>query len=370
MPPKWYKGLVVVTSRTVAGAAERAAALELRDALGSSLDIGVVLARAYPALLRLVHADAAALGVSPPNQASGFEWLVADLPKAFFADYGELAQHDFVRDAVIKRPNVVLRDGDMLPRRELEASVMYRHARETGAPLEQVMAVMLHVDDAWQSGLAVYRDRRRPFLARERAALQEATPALANAVRNCRLFGAASSWESATRALLEDGGAAAVLVTSSGLETGRSPRAAALVERWFAPHERRPGRLPAPLADALARATPTPVRMTWTRSGDEATLNVSFLPLPPQATGEASWVLLFREISATLPLPPAWGSRLTAREREVCEAVLRGWDNRAVAAELGCAEDTVKRHVLNIFDKLGVPSRAALIARAASLRSP
>ncbi|MDB4981780.1 MAG: Transcriptional regulator, LuxR family protein [Myxococcales bacterium] len=357
-----------------AGGTERAAAFELRDALGSSLDIAVVLARAYPALLRLVDADAAALGVSPPGHPEGFEWLVADLPSAFFAAYAELAPHDFVRDAVTRRPNVVLRDGDMLSRRDLEANVMYRHAQEVGAPLEQVMAVMLHVDDQWQSGLSVYRDRRRPFAARERAALQEATPALANAVRNCRLFGAAASWEAATRALLEDRGAAAVLVKAPGVETGRTARAATLIERWFAPHERRPGHLPPPLAEALARATATdaisPTRATWSKPGQDATLVVSFLPLSPGVTGEATWVLLLQETSATIPVPPAWRARLTPREQEVCAAILRGWDNCVVAAELGCAEDTVKRHLLNVFDKLGVSSRAALIARAAVLRSP
>jgi DNA-binding NarL/FixJ family response regulator len=348
--------------------------MELREALGSSLDIGVALARAYPALLRLVNADAAALGVSPPGRPEGFEWLVAGLPPAFFAVYAELAPHDFVREAVMRRPNVVLRDGEMLPRRELETNVMYRHAREVGAPLEHVMAVMLHVDDTWQSGLSVYRDRRRPFLARERAALQEATPALANAVRNCRLFGAAASWETAIRILLDDQRAAAVLVKPPSIETGRTPRAAVLIERWFAPHERPPGRLPAPLVDALARATADraalPARVTWTKAGQDATLTVSFLPLPSGATGEATWVMLLREVSATIPLPSAWRASLTPREQEVCVAVLRGWDNRVVAADLGCAEDTVKRHLLNVFDKLGVPSRAALIARAASLRPP
>jgi DNA-binding NarL/FixJ family response regulator len=46
-------------------------------------------------------------------------------------------------------------------------------------------------------------------------------------------------------------------------------------------------------------------------------------------------------------------------------AVLRGWENRLVADELGIAEATVKKHLFNTFDKLGLPSRAALIASAA-----
>ena len=201
------------------GAGAHRAALSLHEALGSTLDIRVALQRAYPPLLRLVGADAAALGVSASGRARDFEWLVADLPDAFFASYPEMAAHDFVRAAVTRAPNVVLRDQEMISRRALESNVMYHRAREVGAPLEQVMAVMLHVDRRWQSGLAVYRDRKRPFSARDRAALRAATPALANAVRNCRLFGAASRWEAALGALLDERHAA-LLVEAPRIERG------------------------------------------------------------------------------------------------------------------------------------------------------
>jgi len=46
----------------------------------------------------------------------------------------------------------------------------------------------------------------------------------------------------------------------------------------------------------------------------------------------------------------------------------RGWDfpktNRAIADELCISERTVARHVSNIFNKLGLSSRAAAIAYA------
>src|SRR2546426_1242072 len=77
----------------------------------------------------------------------------------------------------------------MVSRQALETNLMYRRAREVGAPLEQVMAVMLHVDGTWQSGLSLYRDQRRPFTEDERAILQDVTPMFANTVRNCRLYG-------------------------------------------------------------------------------------------------------------------------------------------------------------------------------------
>lgn len=59
---------------------------------------------------------------------------------------------------------------------------------------------------------------------------------------------------------------------------------------------------------------------------------------------------------------PAGG--LTSREVEVLRLVASGKTNRAVAADLVISEKTVARHVSNIFDKLGVSSRAAATAYA------
>ena len=55
---------------------------------------------------------------------------------------------------------------------------------------------------------------------------------------------------------------------------------------------------------------------------------------------------------------------LTARELEVLRLVASGKTNREVATDLVISERTVARHVSNIFDKLGVPSRAAATAYA------
>jgi DNA-binding CsgD family transcriptional regulator len=55
---------------------------------------------------------------------------------------------------------------------------------------------------------------------------------------------------------------------------------------------------------------------------------------------------------------------LTAREIEVLRLVAAGKTNRAVAEKLVISEKTVARHLSNIFDKLGVSSRAAATAYA------
>jgi DNA-binding CsgD family transcriptional regulator len=56
--------------------------------------------------------------------------------------------------------------------------------------------------------------------------------------------------------------------------------------------------------------------------------------------------------------------KLTAREREVLSRMANGGTNREIARELGLSPKTVNRHVENIFDKFGVSSRAAAVAKA------
>src|SRR6478752_6848563 len=214
---------MATTNRGLAKISADKVALELLEALGSSLDVQTVLTAAYPLLARLVPTDYGAVGVSSTARPQDFEWAVAELPSSFFAAYPEMAAHDFVRSSVVKQPNRVLRDQEMVSRRELEQNVMYRRAREVGAPLEHVMAIMLHVDETWQSGLSLYRERRRPFSDRERARLQSLAPAFANAVRNCYHFGHLTSWKSGLDSLLASTSEATVLVTHDGIEIERSP---------------------------------------------------------------------------------------------------------------------------------------------------
>jgi two-component system nitrate/nitrite response regulator NarP len=60
---------------------------------------------------------------------------------------------------------------------------------------------------------------------------------------------------------------------------------------------------------------------------------------------------------------------LSQRERSVADLVVRGLKNRDIASELGIGEGTVKVHLHNIFEKLGVATRtelALLVSKAES----
>jgi DNA-binding CsgD family transcriptional regulator len=55
--------------------------------------------------------------------------------------------------------------------------------------------------------------------------------------------------------------------------------------------------------------------------------------------------------------------RLTSREGQITEFVMRGAGNREIAQSLGITETTTKKHLGRIFDKVGVDSRGQLIAK-------
>ena len=58
------------------------------------------------------------------------------------------------------------------------------------------------------------------------------------------------------------------------------------------------------------------------------------------------------------PVAPAYPDGLTQREVEVLRLVASGKSNREIAEELVIAEGTARRHVNNIYDKIGARNRA------------
>lgn len=55
-------------------------------------------------------------------------------------------------------------------------------------------------------------------------------------------------------------------------------------------------------------------------------------------------------------------ARLCDREREVVEYIVHGFSNKAIARRLSISERTVSTHLVNIYEKLNVHSRAELTA--------
>ena len=61
---------------------------------------------------------------------------------------------------------------------------------------------------------------------------------------------------------------------------------------------------------------------------------------------------------------------LTPRELEIVSAVVAGYSNKEIASYFKISEDTVKHHLSNIFDKLGVSTRLELALFAVNQSLP
>jgi DNA-binding NarL/FixJ family response regulator len=62
--------------------------------------------------------------------------------------------------------------------------------------------------------------------------------------------------------------------------------------------------------------------------------------------------------------------RLTPRELEIVSAVVAGYANKEIAQHFKISEDTVKHHLSNIFDKIGVSTRLELALFAVNQSLP
>jgi DNA-binding NarL/FixJ family response regulator len=59
---------------------------------------------------------------------------------------------------------------------------------------------------------------------------------------------------------------------------------------------------------------------------------------------------------------PAGG--LSERETEIVVLAVRGFSNRRIAEELYLSEATIKRHLANVYQKVGVRSRNEVVRKA------
>ena len=59
---------------------------------------------------------------------------------------------------------------------------------------------------------------------------------------------------------------------------------------------------------------------------------------------------------------------LTKREREVFELLIKNYTTRDIAEKLNISEKTVRNHISNVMQKLGVKGRAAAVVELLKLK--
>ncbi len=350
----------------------------LRDrviaALNSDLSLLKALESARAPLLELMPADYMGLCLITLGPLVEFKWLMPGPRLALLDEYSRWVDSDFVRAPIFAQPNVALRDSEMLSREDLERSALYQRSRELDLSLEQVMAVLLPVPPGLCGAFTLYRDRRRPFSEQDAAILTSLTPHLVNAVRNCRDVQAAATGSRLLEELYSRSDSAFLVVAPPSREVLRSQRAAALLEKWFAPSDLHSSGIPRVLLErleALPRldADKRLEASLWVSLHGDAYRVVRFVELP-EPEGPRSWALVLNEIPLSIPLPETMKRSLTARQVDVARGMLRNWSNKDIATELFLSEETVKTHVRDIFERLKVDGRADFLYQAAHLNKP
>jgi DNA-binding NarL/FixJ family response regulator len=71
-------------------------------------------------------------------------------------------------------------------------------------------------------------------------------------------------------------------------------------------------------------------------------------------------VSALHELTQKAAVPPRKTYGLTPRELEVVGCIIEGCSNRDIARQFTLSEETVKRHLSNVFDKTGVSTRLEL----------
>jgi DNA-binding CsgD family transcriptional regulator len=179
------------------------------------------------------------------------------------------------------------------------------------------------------------RSGSRDFNERDRALLDLLRPHFAN------LYRAAHTRRRlrAALALLETMEAAVVLVERGDRIAFASPAAHDLLARYFGSGTRLPEQV-----------------VAWLRQ-DQSVHGGS---LPVERNGRS--LLIHRTKDALLLEERQAYPRLTPREREILDLVAKGETNAQIAARLWLSAGTVRRHLENIFAKLGVHTRTAAAA--------
>jgi len=229
-----------------------------------------------------------------------------------------------------------LKLSDFLTRSELRrTSIYWDYFRPWAA--EYTMAVGLDAPLTHTKVFLFNRAGGRDFGERDRAVLNFLRPHLAN------LYEAAQARRRAAQAveLLEEADAGLVILDGAGRIEHATPKALRLLQAYF--RDYRSG-LPEEIAewilDARNAPSPEPLRV----EGGELSLVI-------HVVGGA---LLLEEERDPPPL--------TEREREILDLVAAGKTNAEISEAIWIAPGTVRKHLENIYEKLGVHSRTAAVA--------
>ncbi|MFN3371316.1 MAG: LuxR C-terminal-related transcriptional regulator [Sphingomonadaceae bacterium] len=271
--------------------------------------------------------DSALWGAGTQTPPLTFSVSSLDCPLEWLARYPAWQEQDALRAALAERPEVALRNEDIGPIEAHWASAI--HAGFCGpAGIERTLGIA-SIDPTTRVGelLCLFRrDRDRPFTDGEARLLEAAMPHLLLAARQrlIRDLALSTGLADSVTAIVDEAGH----VHAS--DPGFGPAMRALFPDWTGPL------LPARLGALVAR-------------GGGLKLQGRTIEL---ARGSGRHLLAISD---------GGRAHLTAAEQRAARLFASGRTARAVAAELGLSERTVRNQLAAAYQKLGVSSRVELI---------
>lgn len=348
-------------------------AMRLLDAVGSLHDVADPAQfpeAALTAVESVVRSD-----VSSYNEIDGARGTVVAVARpaeAVFSGAEQIlarraAEHPLIARIRRTGDGSAYRITDVVPHQQFRRMPVYLELyRPMG--VEHQMAFALPALRPHVTGIAVNRCARDDdFDDRERAVLNLLRPHLAQAQRRVREQAAlATLLRTAARAVTATGGHVVLLGSPAPVEL--TAGALALLSRYFGPAPRGGG-LPPQLADWLAAQPPQAdtepaVRRPASVEREGRRLVVRLLrgPGSPDA-------LLLQERTVVPSLAELATIGLSRRESQVLRLLVAGRSNAEIAAELFIAAGTVRKHLDNLYRKLGVYGRGEAVWAALDLLS-
>lgn len=246
-------------------------------------------------------------------------------------------------------------------RGEPERSARYRDLLLPADIPHELRAVFVIRGRVWGAVHVARRAASGPFSQRDADALAGVAGVIARAIR------ASLRFDAARRVTGTEAPGLVVLGPRDELELITPPARELLAAM----------RADAPRYDEDAIATPVLALASFVRSAPEAAQRESNVVTVPGSNG---WITLHaslpgsqRDGRVAIVLERAGGARsatvrleafgATEREREVATLLARGLSRAEMAEELVLSPHTVEDHVRSLYEKLGVDSRQALVAR-------
>jgi DNA-binding CsgD family transcriptional regulator len=266
---------------------------------------------------------------------------------------------------------------------DLGRSARYRDLLRPQGYEDELRCVLRVGGNTWGLVGLMREKGRRAFEPDDVALMTKASPIIAAALRDhirghCSWLGTARApglvvFDSGSRVLSANHDALHWLRQLLGVEDGQQPdpfvaAADAVGELFATPELERPI---SPIWALLARARAVAggidsrAARLRLRDGRGRWMLLHGSALTSRADGSADTVAVVIEPAQSSEIAPIIieAYSLTPREREVVGALARGDTTSEIAARLFLSQHTVRDHIKTVFDKVGVSSRAELVAK-------